>query len=146
MKKLLCASALMFTLACGSRLLAQSPQEMGQGGEHRGGGMMMTTDQRLQRMTRQLDLSSEQQAKIRPILEQESTQMQALHQDSSVPQQEMHARMQQIRQSTNDQIKAVLTPDQQQKFQQMQMRPPRGAMGGQSGQQSPPPAAVPPQQ
>ena len=148
MKKLLCASALMFTLACGGRLMAQQPQEMGPGGEHHGGGMMMSTDQRLQRMTHQLDLTSEQQTKIRPILEQESSQMQALHQDSSLTPQEMHAKMQQIRQTTNDQIKAQLTSEQQQKFEQMQMRRPRGPMGGPGGQQSPPPegSQPPPQQ
>ncbi len=112
MKKLFCATALMFALACGPQLLAQQP---GPEGGHRGGGMMMSTDQRLQRMTRQLDLTTDQQAKIRPILEDESSQMQTLHQNSALSPQEMHAQMQQIRQTSMSQIMGILTETQQQK-------------------------------
>jgi Spy/CpxP family protein refolding chaperone len=145
MKKLFCATALMFALASGTQLVAQ--QAGPEGGHRDGGGMMMSTDQRLQRMTRQLDLTTDQQAKIRPLLEDESTKMQALHQNSSLSPQDMHTQMQQIRQNTNSQVMSILTDTQQQKWQQM-MQERHGAPRG-NGQMSPPPQGTkppPPQQ
>jgi Spy/CpxP family protein refolding chaperone len=58
------------------------------------------------------------------------------------------SKMQELRQGTNNQIKSVLTADQQQKFVQMQDRhgPGMGHGGmGQDGMQAPPQQA-PPQQ
>jgi protein CpxP len=63
----------------------------------------MSTDQRLQMMTKQLNLTPDQQQKIKPLLENESQQMQALHQDTSLSQEDRMSKMQQIRQSTNEQ-------------------------------------------
>lgn len=151
MKKLFCATTLIFALACGTQLLLA--QQAGPEGGHRGGGgMMMSTDQRLQRMTRQLDLTTDQQAKIRPILEDEASQMQTLHQNTALSPQEMHGQMQQIRQSSMSQIMGILTETQQQKMQQMMQErhgAPRGAERG-NGQMSPPPQGSepppPPQQ
>ncbi len=108
----------------------------------------MSPDQRLQRMTQQLNLTADQQAKIKPILEQEQQQMQTLHGDTSMSQQDKWSKMQQIRQGTNDQIKAVLTPDQQQKFVQMTERhgPGMGHGGMGPGGMQAPPQQAPPQQ
>ena len=104
--------------------------------------MQMSPDQRLQRMTQQLNLTDDQQQKIKPVLEQEQQQMQALHQDTSMSQQDRMSKMQQIRQDTNDQIKSVLNPDQQKKFEEMQNRrmyPQAGGMRPGQPQQAPPP-------
>lgn len=89
------------------------------GGEMQGQHQRMTTDQRLQMMTRQLNLTSDQQDKIKPILEDESQQMQALRADSSLSQQDRMSKMKELREKTNSQIKPVLTSDQQTKWQQM---------------------------
>ena len=69
--------------------------------------------------------------------------MQALHQDTSLSQEDRMSKMQQIRQSTNEQIKLSLNPDQQQKFDEMMSRHghghggPGGALP--QGQSTPPP-------
>jgi Spy/CpxP family protein refolding chaperone len=102
----------------------------------------MSPDQKLQMMTSQLNLTTDQQAKIKPILESESQQMQALHQDSSLSREDRMSKMQQIRQGTNEQIKPILTSDQQQKFSEMMSHQGRGGPHG-----APPPGqSTPPQQ
>jgi Spy/CpxP family protein refolding chaperone len=153
MKKVLICALLAIAMAClGTALYAQDSMSQGQGmGQGGPGGMHhmpMSPDQRLQRMTQQLNLTADQQQKIKPILEQEQQQMQTLHGDTSMSQQDRMSKMQQIRQGTNDQIKSVLNPDQQQKFTQMQERhgPGMGHGGmGQDGMQAPP-QQTPPQQ
>jgi len=143
MRKLVLPATLALVLAiAGSCSWAQ----MGPTGGGPGGGQMsrgpMSPDQRLQMMTKQLDLTTDQQAKIKPILESESQQMQALHQDSSLSREDRMSKMQQIRQGTNDQIKPILTSDQQQKFQEMVSHQGRGGPHG-----APPPnQSAPPQQ
>ncbi|MFZ0794935.1 MAG: hypothetical protein WAM65_14275 [Candidatus Korobacteraceae bacterium] len=151
MKKVLICALLATAMAClGTALYAQDTMSQGQG-MGQGGGMhhmAMSPDQRLQRMTQQLNLTADQQAKIKPILEQEQQQMQTLHGDTSMSQQDKWSKMQQIRQGTNDQIKAVLTPDQQQKFVQMTERhgPGMGHGGMGPGGMQAPPQQAPPQQ
>ena len=74
---------------------------------------MPTVDQRLQRMTQALNLSDDQQQKIKPILENESTQMQSLRADTSLSQEDRMAKMKQIRENTSSQINPILNADQQ---------------------------------
>ena len=154
MKKVLVCALLAIAMAClGTALYAQDTMSPGQGmGQGGPGGMHhgpMSPDQRLQRMTQQLNLTADQQTKIKPILEQEQQQMQTLHGDTSMSQPDRMSKMQELRQGTNNQIKSVLTADQQQKFVQMQDRhgPGMGHGGmGQDGMQAPPQQAPPPQQ
>jgi len=152
MKKVLICALLAIAMACcGTALYAQDTmgqgQGMGQGGPGGMHHMPMSPDQRLQRMTQQLNLTADQQQKIKPILEQEQQQMQTLHGDTSMSQPDRMSKMQQIRQGTNDEIKSVLNPDQQQKFADMQERHGPGGMGhGQGGMQAPPQQAPPQQQ
>lgn len=104
-------------------------QQQGHMGHER--GPMASPDQMLQRMTRQLNLTSDQQDKIRPILESQSKQMQDLRQDTSLTRQDRMSKMRQIHDSTMSQIKGVLNPDQQQKLEKMNHRGgPRGPRTG----------------
>jgi Spy/CpxP family protein refolding chaperone len=133
MKKLFVCALLVLAVACGGTALYAQDTMSQSGGQGGGGGRhMMSPDQRLQHMTQQLNLTADQQQKIKPILEEESQQMQTLRQDSSVSGADRMSKMQQIRQGTNDQIKAVLNPDQQQKFEEMQTH--RMAPQGMQGQ------------
>ncbi|HLI61915.1 MAG TPA: hypothetical protein VKV05_00850 [Terriglobales bacterium] len=127
MKKTLLSILLAFTLICfGSLLYAQMQQgSMGQGGGM--GHHMMTPDQRLEHMTKMLDLNQDQQSKIKPMLEQEQDQMQKLRADTSLTRQERMSKMMEIRQSTNKQINGVLNSDQQKKWEEMQSRQMQGA-------------------
>jgi hypothetical protein len=57
--------------------------------------------------------------KLKPILEDESKQMKALHDDTSLAPEDKHAKMKDVRELSTDKINAVLTPDQQTKWKQM---------------------------
>src|ERR1700760_2434953 len=126
-KTMICALLTMAMACCGTALIAQTQdgssqgqsgmgQGMGQGGQHR---MPMSTDDRLQHMTQMLNLTSDQQTKIRPILDNESTQMQALRADTSMSRDDKMTKMRSIRETTMGQITPILTSDQQQKWSQM---------------------------
>ncbi len=135
--------AVIFAVLAGSTAVyAQMGADQGGQWSH-GPGQPMTADQRLQRMTKQLNLSDAQQQQIKPILESEVKQMQGLHEDSALSQQDRMSKMQQIRQETSNQIKPILNADQQQKYEQMMSH--QGHGHGGPGQYQPQ-GQAPPQQ
>jgi len=66
-----------------------------------------------------LNLTAEQKAKVRPILQKAREQVQALKADTNLDKKQKHQQIQSIRQNTAQQLKAILTPEQFQKFQEM---------------------------
>jgi Spy/CpxP family protein refolding chaperone len=88
----------------------------------RGRGMRMDPDRQLARLTRELNLTSDQQNQIKPLLVERHQKMQALFQDQSVAQEDRRAQMRSIVEGTNNSIKALLTEEQKQKFAEMQER------------------------
>ena len=124
----------------------------GYGGGQEGGGRRgpMSPDDQLKRMTKDFDLTADQQAKIKPILVDSRKKMEDVRNDSSGDRQTMRQKMMQIRQDTNDQIRALLDDKQKEKFdkqeQERQDRPqnrrgggPGGPGGDNSGGNAPPP-------
>jgi Spy/CpxP family protein refolding chaperone len=110
----------------------------------------MSPDDQLKRMTKDFDLTGDQQAKIKPILVDAQKKMEDVRNDSSGDRQTMRQKMMQIRQDTNDQIRALLDDKQKEKFdkqqQERQDRPqnrrgggPGGPGGDNSGGNAPPP-------
>jgi periplasmic protein CpxP/Spy len=99
------------------------PQSNGQASPGMGRGMgrrsMETVDDQIKRLTKKLNLSDDQQAKLKPILEDQHKQMEAIHNDSSLSQQDRFSKMQDLRQSSDTQIKSVLNDDQQKNFDKM---------------------------
>jgi protein CpxP len=77
---------------------------------------------RTEMLTRALHLTSDQQSKVKEILQSEQSQMEGLRSDTSTPQQDRHTKMMEIRKASNDQVRAVLDSSQQQKFDAMQSR------------------------
>jgi periplasmic protein CpxP/Spy len=69
-----------------------------------------------------LNLSDEQKAKLRPIIAEETQQMDAARNDPSLTPDQKAEKISQIRQTASPKIKAVLTPEQLQKLAQMQER------------------------
>jgi protein CpxP len=119
----------------------------GYGGGQRGGGRRgpMSPDEQLKRMTKDFNLTADQQAKIKPILVDEQKKMDDLRNDSGADRQTMRGKMMQIRQDTNDQVRALLDDKQKEKFDkeeqeradQTQNR--RGGPGGPGGGNPSPP-------
>ena len=98
---------------------ASAPQ---QGGGHGQWGGHQTPDEQVARMTKRYNLSSDQQAQIKPILANQQQQMQALRQDSSLSREDKMAKMKSIREDSSTKIQAVLNDSQKQKFAQDQQR------------------------
>ena len=114
----------------------------GYGGGQGGGGRRgpMSPDDQLKRMTKDFDLTADQQAKIKPILVDAQKKMEDVRNDSSGDRQTMRQKMMQIRQDTNDQIRALLDDKQKEKFdkqqQERQDRPQNRRGGGPGGDNS----------
>lgn len=138
MKKFLSHALVLGILLTGAAAAyAQAPGA--QGGGQWGHGQPPTVDQRLQRMTQQLNLTEDQQQKIKPILENESTQMQSLRADTSLSQDDRMAKMKQIRENTVSQINPLLNADQQKQYTEMMSHMGRGHGGPGTPPNGPPP-------
>jgi len=75
---------------------------------------------RTEMLTKQLKLNSDQQAKVLDILKSQQSQMESLRSDTSTSQDDRRSKMMEIHKTSNDQIRALLDPDQQKKWDKMQ--------------------------
>ncbi|MGB8472393.1 MAG: hypothetical protein WCD71_19700 [Candidatus Sulfotelmatobacter sp.] len=97
----------------------QSAPMQENGGHHHG---PPDPAKRTAELTKQLNLTSDQQPKVLDALQSEHSQMESLHQDSSLSREDRHAKMMDIRKSTDDQIRGLLDPTQQKKWDEMQAK------------------------
>ena len=123
MRKTLCTLALTGLLSlAGSAAFAQDnaapPPSPGQ--EH--GHGRMDPEAQLEHLTKQLDLTADQQAQIKPILESRDQQVKQLWQDQSLAPQDRHAKMKAIQDDSKTKIEAVLNDTQKQKYEAMQAK------------------------
>jgi Spy/CpxP family protein refolding chaperone len=100
----------------------------------------------LDQIAQQLNLTDDQKAKVKPILDTRDQKMKDLRADTTLSQEDRRTKMQTIRQETTDAMKGVLTPEQFDKYQEMQQRA-RNRAGGAAGGGAAPaaPPATPPQ-
>jgi periplasmic protein CpxP/Spy len=135
----LIAMAVPFAAAQSNDNQSAPPPSQENGGHHHG---PPDPAQRTQELTKKLKLTPDQQSKVQSLLETEHSQMESLHQDSSMSQQDRHSKMMDVRQTTDTQIRALLDSNQQKKWDEMQSRREhwghKGQMGG-GDQQAPPP-------
>jgi periplasmic protein CpxP/Spy len=146
----LALSGLLVLGASGAALAQDTPPpppDQGQAGPPQGGrGMRMDPDKQLAHLTSALNLTTDQQEKIKPLLVERQQKMQALMQDQSGAPEDKRAQMRTISQGTNNSIKALLTDDQKQKFDAMQANMRRNGPGrGPGGPPPPPPDSSSPQ-
>lgn len=122
---MLAAALLALTGAAGT----VHAQTEGQGNPRPGKQMQMhrmqrpSVDERLARMGKRLDLTDEQKAKIKPLMEEQERQMKATFE------------------TTHAKIREILTPDQQKKFDERPARPGECRQGPPKGTPAPPPPA-----
>jgi len=93
---------------------AAEPPEHGRGHGH------FDPAKRTEMLTKQLNLTSDQQSKVLDILKSEQSQMEKLHSDSSVSQDDRRTKMMDIHKASSDQIRALLDSDQQKMWDKMQ--------------------------
>jgi periplasmic protein CpxP/Spy len=109
-----------FVVAQDSPSNNQEPQSsQGRGGWHHG---PQDPAQRSQELTKKLNLTSDQQTKVQEIFQSEQSQMQSLHQDTSIAQQDRRAKMMDIRKNADTQVRALLDSNQQKKWDEMQAK------------------------
>jgi len=81
-----------------------------------------TAESRLEEMSKQLNLTDDQRAKLKPILQDEVQQLQAVHNDASLSQDQKKAKAKEIHAASKPQINSVLTPDQQKQWKEMKKK------------------------
>ena len=110
----LCSGAL-----CAIPMMAQDSAPAAPQGQMgpRGRGM---EGRQLEMLTQKLNLTADQQVKVKAIDEDTGKQMMALRNDTSLSQDDRRAKMMDIRKSSQDKIRAVLTDDQKTKYDALQ--------------------------
>jgi len=107
----------------------------GQGGPGGpGGGMrrqMMTPEQRLAKMTKDLNLTAAQQKKIKPLLESNAKKGKEVFGDKKLTDAQKRDAFMKMRDAYRKQLAKILTPDQMKKMDAMRQR--RGGPGGPGG-------------
>jgi periplasmic protein CpxP/Spy len=88
-------------------------------GQRRG---MPSVDDQIKMMSDRLNLTPDQQTKIKPILEDQRTQAQALRKDESLSDDDRRNKMRTLRESTNSKVRDILTEDQKKQFDEMQQQ------------------------
>ena len=73
-------------------------------------------------LAKQLNLNSDQQAKVEDVLKSEKSQLEGLHSDTSLSKEDRRSKMMDIHKSSSDQIRGLLDPDQQKKWDEMQSK------------------------
>jgi len=94
----------------------------------RGDRQPPSVDEQVKRLTERLNLSADQQGKIKPILEDERQQMESLRSDSSLSREDRMSKMRSIRETAASKIKDNLNDDQKKQYDAMQQEM-RGRQG-----------------
>lgn len=120
-----------------------SGQQPGPGmGRGMGHHPMGSVDDQIKHLSKKLNLSDDQQAKLKPILEDQRKQMEAIHGDGSLSREDRFGKMQALRQSSDAEIKSVLNEEQQKSFDKMRAeQQERMKQWRRGGDNAPPPPA-----
>jgi periplasmic protein CpxP/Spy len=116
-----------------------TPATQGQSGQRFGGRGM--GGHQLEFLTKKLNLTPDQVTQVKAIDEDTWKQAKALHDDTSIAGPDKRAKMMDIHKASQEKIRALLTADQQTKFDALQaeMREHRENHGGGQGGPPPPP-------
>lgn len=133
MRKRICSLALSTLFGIGMAVAAPqeaqqpaTPEAQGQGAppasvEH-GGHRKADPNRQLKMLTKRLNLTADQQNQLLPILTDRQQQFESIRSDASLSPKDRHAKMRALREDSENRIKALLTDDQKQTYDQMQQR------------------------
>jgi Spy/CpxP family protein refolding chaperone len=96
------------------------PGGPGRGGPGRGGPGM--EEHQIERLTKQLNLTSDQVTQLKAIDDDTRQQMMALRDDTSTPREQKRPKMEAIHQAQQTKIKALLNDDQKTKYEAMEAK------------------------
>jgi len=74
---------------------------------------------RMKKLSQELNLTPDQQAKIKPIFRQLRAQAKTVHQDTTLTPDQKKAKMKELRENTIAQMNEILTPEQQAQWKQL---------------------------
>ena len=147
MKRILVSTALSLALA-GTAAFAQQAQPTlpenstpnANAPYHHRGHHAPNPQRQAEFISKKLNLSADQTARLTPIFADRQQKTQALFQDQSLTQQQRHEQMKAIHQNTEQQLATVLSPDQLQQLKSMHHGrrgwDPRGPNGNQAQPQN----------
>jgi Spy/CpxP family protein refolding chaperone len=82
-----------------------------------------TIEQHLKLLSAKLDLTAEQQAKIRPILQRMQDESQNVMRDTSLSDQARHDKMKSVRDKADKQVRPILDKEQKKKLDELEQEP-----------------------
>ena len=145
----LCGAGLSLGAAVAQQETAPPPppdqQQQGPPPNGMQGPRHMDPERRVEQMQRRLNLNDSQTAQVRQIFSESRAQMETIRSNASLAPEDRRAQMMTLHQGEQARIRAVLTLDQQEKFDAMQakMRERRAEGGGQGAPVPPPPSGSP---
>ena len=143
----ICSAALIAPLSVLAQDTPPPPPPPAAGGHGMHGDPAARDAKLLDMMTQQLTLTDAQQASIKQIFADSETKMKAAHDSAGSDPEAMHKAMEPIMKDRQAAVRAVLTPDQQTKYDAMAAQMHHGGPGGgHHGQGGGDGAAPPPQQ
>ena len=99
---------------------------------------MPTVDQHLKALSEKLDLTPEQQAKFRPILQRMQDQSQNVMRDTTLSDQARHDKMKSIHDKAEKQARPLLNDEQKKKLNELEQQPHPDMQGNGAGSARPP--------
>ncbi len=141
MKHIVVATSLALSLSFGTAFAQQTapapdtqgaPATQGEGYRH-----APNPHRQAMHLSKQLNLTPDQTAKIEPILASRDQQMQALHQNTQLSEGDRHQQMRSINEQSEQGMSGILTPDQMTQLKAMR----RAGRRGQGGEPSQAPSA-----
>ncbi|HEX6547038.1 MAG TPA: hypothetical protein VF023_12070 [Bryobacteraceae bacterium] len=131
MKKPVLALFISACMGIGSTALLAQPQDQQsdqqQNDQHphrrgRRGARNADPQQMVNRLSKRLNLTSDQQQKLLPIFTDQQQQMKSLWQDNSLSRDDRMTKMKSIHEDTNNKVNAILNEEQKQKYADMQQK------------------------
>jgi len=98
---------------------APPPQPGGPGGGRPRGQRI---EERLERLSKALNLTEDQKEKLKPILQDQAQQMRALREDSSLTPEQRREKARELFKAHREEIAKILTPEQREKWKEMRER------------------------
>jgi Spy/CpxP family protein refolding chaperone len=138
--RLLAIGTMMVALASVAQQTATAPghgdaQDQSQ---NSGPAALPTIEQHLKMLSEKLDLTAEQQAKIRPILQRMQEEWQSAMRDTSLSDQARHDKMKSARDKADKQTRPLLDKEQKKKLDELEQEPHPDSHGNGNGATQPP--------
>jgi Spy/CpxP family protein refolding chaperone len=108
------------------------PQQPGQAPPSQSQGQPSSIDEQVKALSLELNLTSDQQPKLKSILEDQRSQGMAIVSDKATTREDKVQKLHALRESTISKVRSMLTPDQQKKLDQMLQEPEQASPHDQS--------------